>query len=280
MIGLASSTYYDHPHQSRAEKAKVDADLRDAVERIHTQFPRSGYRMMQRYLKREGIRVGERRLRRIMREYGLQAQIKWAFVRTTDSDHDYPVYRNLLPAMGVTGLNQVWVADITYIRIVTGFVFLAVMLDVYSRKVIGWAISKRIDAELTVEALRMAIEQRRPPKGCIHHSDRGVQYLCDEYVKVLKDHGFHISHAAKGNPYENAFAESFMKTLKYEEVYLWNYETYLDVLERLPVFIEEVYNKQRIHSALDYLSPEEFEMQWKDEVNTNTMSDDRPTLIL
>ena len=279
MIGISRSAYYYKPKMGRLEKEKQDADIRAAIERHHVDLPASGYRSMLEYLRAEGIAIGERRLRRIMKENGLQAMIKRAFVRTTDSEHGFPVYRNLLPEMGVDGVNQVWVVDITYIRILTGFVFLAVILDVYSRKVIGWAISKRIDAELTCAALRMAIEERKPPPGCIHHSDRGVQYLCDAYVAILVEHGFHISHAAKGNPYENAFAESFMKTLKANECHLWEYETIWDVLERIPRFLEEVYNRKRVHSALGNLSPEAFEKKWASRVEKQQPAG-RPVLIL
>lgn len=168
------------------------------------------------------------------------------------------------PAAGQeTQRYQVWAADLTYIRIVNGFVYLAVILDLFSRKVIGWAISRHIDAELALAALCQAIQTREPPAGCVHHSDRGVQYLGKEYVGLLTEHKFAISNSAKGNPYHNAFAESFMKTLKQEEVYLANYETYLDVLENLPSFIEEVYNEKRVHSGIDYLTPSELEEKIK-----------------
>ena len=165
----------------------------------------------------------------------------------------------LIQEMTIDGVNQVWAGDITYIRIGNGFVFLAVLLDLYSRKVIGWAISKKIDGNLTLDALNMAIKRRGPPRGVIHHSDRGVQYLCDKYVEKLKEYGFHISCSRKGNPYDNAWSESFMKTLKYDEIYMGDYETYLDVIENLPRFIEDLYNKKRLHSSLGYLPPEEFE---------------------
>lgn len=194
-----------------------------------------------------------------MQEEELICKVKKRWVVTTDSNHPYPVYHNLLKEASITGINQAWVADITYIRILTAFVYLAVILDVFSRKVVGWAISLRIDTELTRAALRMAIETRRPPKSCIHHSDRGVQYAAHDYVDDLNAAGFLISMSRKGNPYDNAKAESFMKTLKNEEVYLWDYKTFEDVKKRVPYFIEEVYNEERLHSALGYCPPNEYE---------------------
>lgn len=263
MIGLNASTYYYHPKQSRAERERIDADLRDAIETVQMDFPCAGYRTVQEYLERRGHCVGERRIRRVMRKFSLHAQITRAYVHTTDSNHEHRVYPNLLPGKCLTGLNQVWAADFTYIRIQNGFVYLAVILDLYSRKVIGWAISKRIDAELGLAALRQAIHTRHPPPGCIHHSDRGVQYLCKDYVTLLKQHKLVPSNSAKGNPYHNAFVESFMKTLKQEEVYLANYQTYLDVITHLPMFIEAVYNEKRVHSSIDYLTPAELEEKIK-----------------
>lgn len=263
MIGLSPSTYYDQPKRSRVSRERKDVELRNSIEAIQQDFPRAGYRTVQVYLRRQGRWVGERRIRRIMKQFSLHAEIKRAFVHTTDSNHSHQVYPNLLPGRCWTGINQAWVADLTYIRIVNCFVYLAVILDLFSRKVIGWALSKHIDAELALAALRQAIQQRQPPAGCLHHSDRGVQYLCNDYVALLAEHGFLISNSAKGNPYHNAFAESFMKTLKQEEVYLANYETYLDVLENLPTFIEEVYNEKRVHSGIEYLTPSELEERIK-----------------
>ena len=259
MIGVNSSTYYYKPKVSREEREKRDADLRNQIEQVQMEFPRSGYRTVQQYLFRLGYRVGERRIRRVMRKYSLSAKLKRAFKKTTDSNHSYRVYPNLLPGMFVDNINQVWAADLTYIRIQNGFVYLAVIMDLFSRKIVGWAISKLIDSELALNALRMAIGKRKPQRGAVHHSDRGVQYLCKAYVALLKEHGFHISNSAKGNPYDNAFLESLMKTLKQQEVYLANYETYLDVIDNLPQFIEDVYNEKRVHSGIGYLTPNELE---------------------
>ena len=261
MSGVSRSTYYYHLRsiEKRAKKEAADKALKERIESVKKTFPRSGYRTMKKYLAREGETVNWKRLRRVMEKYDLQGSIPRAFVNTTDSNHDHPIYPNLLPEMGVTGINQVWVADITYIRIHYGFVYLAVILDIYSRRAIGWAISRRINHQLTCEALISAIEMRQPKRGCIHHSDQGVQYACHEYVAILEQHGFHVSMSRKGNPYDNAFAESFIKTLKMDEVYLWQYETYDDVVDRLPYFIEEVYNKKRLHSSIGYLPPAEYE---------------------
>lgn len=258
-MGLSMSSYHYDPKVTRAEKEERDADIRGKIEQLRVTFPRAGYRPLLHHLKRNGIQIGETRLRRILRESGMQIRPVKKFVKTTQSNHDCMVYPNLIQEMTIDDVNQVWASDITYIRIENGFVFLAVILDLYSRKVVGWAISKKIDRHLTLDALRLALARRRPLRGVIHHSDRGVQYLCQDYVELLTANGFFLSCSAKGNPYDNAWTESFMKTLKYEEIYMGHYATYLDVVEKLPYFIEEVYNKKRLHSSLGYLPPEEFE---------------------
>lgn len=278
MMELSTGTYYSDPKISRANQEEKDADLRDAIELVRVEFPRTGYRPLMHHLKRKGIIIGETRLRRVMEKFELQIRPKRKYVVTTNSNHDCLIYPNHIKGMMIDGPNQVWTADITYIRINNGFIYLAVVLDLFSRKVVGFAISKKIDGQLATDALKMAILRRKPPRGVIHHSDRGVQYLCDDYVEVLDENGFHISCSAKGNPYDNAWTESFMKTLKYDEIYMRSYETYLDVIENLPHFIEEVYNKKRLHSSLGYVPPEEFEELNK--MDYKEKGKDRPRFLL
>jgi len=257
-MDIPRSTYYYKPRADEA-KRKQDADIRDRLEELALRFPRYGYRRMTAQLKREEFRVNHKRVLRLMRESDLLCRTKRRFVRTTDSDHPYPVYPNIYGDTIITGVDQVWVADITYIRLLNDFVYLAVILDAYSRRVVGWALSRHIDAALTCAALRAAIAERNPSAGCIHHSDRGVQYAADDYIEILEEHRFIISMSRKGNPYDNAQAESFMKTLKVEEVYVSEYRTFTEVKERIGEFIELIYNQQRLHSALGYVSPVEFE---------------------
>lgn len=259
MIGLSRSTYYYRSREKSLVAKKEEADLRDRIEQIVVECARYGYRRVTYQLRREGWKINHKRVARIMREQSLQCQVKRRWVKTTDSDHSYRIYPNLVKGFALKRRNQVWVADITYIRILTGFLYLAVVLDLFSRKVIGWALSEQIDTQLTLAALRMALEERGPVGGCIHHSDRGVQYACHAYVEELQAAGMRISMARKGNPYDNAAAESFMKTLKCEEVYLWDYQSVEDVKRRVPYFLQEVYNHKRLHSALGYVTPQEFE---------------------
>ncbi len=259
MLNLSPSSYYYKVKESSLFVQKKEADLRSRIEEIACEFTRYGYRRITAQLKREGYLVNHKKVLRIMRRDSLLCLVKAKGIRTTDSNHPYSRFPNLVKELVVSSLNQVWFADITYIRILTAFVYLAVILDGLSRKVIGYAISRSLDARLTLRALKTSITLREPQPGCIHHSDQGVQYASGEYVDLLKECGFQISMARKGNPYDNALAESFIKTLKYEEVSLWDYRTLADVLRRVPFFIQEVYNKKRLHSSLGYLPPDEFE---------------------
>ena len=253
-MSLPRSSYYHAPTDSDADGA-----LAARIEKIAEEYEKYGYRRMTAQLHREGIIVNHKKVSRIMREKGLKAKQPRRYIKTTDSNHPYPVFPNLIKDQPVKTINQIWVADITYIRILTAFVYLAVILDLFSRKTIGYAISRHIDTALSLEALRMAVQARNPPAGVIHHSDQGVQYAAHDYVDDLKDNKFQISMSRKGNPYDNATAESFMKTLKTEEVYLWEYRTLEDVLKRIPYFIDQVYNQKRLHSSLGYRPPNEFE---------------------
>jgi transposase InsO family protein len=235
-----------------------EVELWDTMQRIALEFPSYGWPRMTEELKRRGWAVNHKRVYRLMREDNLLC-LRRKFVVTTDSAHHLPVYPNLAREMTLTGLDQLWVADITYIRLRAEFVYLAVILDAYSRRVIGWALSRTLEDTLTLRALRMALEQRRPAPGLVHHSDRGVQYASGDYTDLLRAHGIVISMSRKANPYDNAKAESFMKTLKYEEVFREDYRDLAEAHTGIGRFLEQVYNQKRLHSALGYRPPAEFE---------------------
>jgi transposase InsO family protein len=241
------------------EQADRDLDLRDEIQRIALEFPCYGRPRITCELRRRGWQVNHKRVRRIMREDNLLCLRKRKFVVTTDSNHNFRVYPNLAGAMELTGLDQLWRADITYIRLETEFVYLAVVLDAYSRRVIGWALDRTLEDDLAIAALQMAFRHRKPVEGLTHHSDRGVQYASHDYTGLLKERGVRISMSRSGNPYDNATCESFMKTLKYEEVYRQDYRDLAEAHASIERFIEKVYNAKRLHSALGYRPPIEFE---------------------
>ena len=254
---IPNSTYYYKP-KGDLEKKKRDADIADAIEAIACDFPSYGYRRITAALRRQKMVINHKKVPKIMKKMGIQCRKKKRFVSTTNSKHSLRTYPNLARDLVVNRTDQLWSADITYIRILTGFVYLAAMIDVFSRRIVGYAIGRTLAAKLPLGALEMAIGDRNTD-DLIHHSDKGIQYCSYEYIDLLKANGISVSMSAKGSPYDNAFIESFFKTLKAEEVYLWEYETYSDVIERIPYFIEDVYNSRRLHSSIGYLPPEEFE---------------------
>ncbi len=257
MLGVNRRWYYACRKPSKRQEA--DSRLRDAIEQIVQEFSGYGYRRVTHALVRSGWSVNHKRVLRIMREEGLLCRHKRRFVHTTDSRHRYQVYPNLVQGMQVQAPDTVWVADLTYIRLPSTFAYLACVLDAYSRKCVGWKVSKRIDAQLTVDALDMALATREVSPELIHHSDRGVQYANTAYVQRLESIGARVSMSAVGNPYDNAKAESFFKTLKTEEVYLKQYQSFAEAEANIQQFLEEVYNTKRLHSSLGYVPPVEFE---------------------
>jgi putative transposase len=257
LAGAGRTWFYTRPCAGTV--AARDTDLRDAIELIVLAFPGYGYRRVTKTLQREGVLVNHKRVLRVMQQESLLCQLERRWVTTTESGHGLRTYPNLIRGVQATGPNQIWQADITYIRLPTTFVYLACVLDAWSRKIVGWTLSRTIDSRLALTALDHALTHRSPAPGLIHHSDRGVQYASHAYVDRLTAAGAQISMSAVGNPYDNAKAESFFKTLKREEVNLQQYETFEDAQMNLRHFIEDTYNARRLHSQIGYVPPIEFE---------------------
>ena len=258
LAGVSRASFY-RSLQER-QPAEEETEVRSAIQLIALEHRRRyGYRRICAELRRRGMQVNHKRVLRMMQRDNLLALRRRRFVVTTDSNHRFEVYMNLARRMKLTGIDQLWIADITYIRLKAEFVYLAVILDAFSRKVVGWALDRTLASRLTVAALERAITQRRPRPGLVHHSDRGLQYARGDYVVILEKYGIVPSMSRPANPYDNASCESFMKTLKREEIYANQYDNLEHLRANIEEFIERYYNRQRLHSALDYRSPEEFE---------------------
>ena len=264
-LGVSRSGFYAWRVRPQLEPQMepFEMKLKHEIQKIALEFPCYGYRRIAKELQRRDFFVNHKRILRLMREDNLLC-LKRSFKHlTTDSNHGLRVYPNLAQNMVLTGINQLWMSDITYIHLQREFIYLAVIIDVFSRKCIGWELERHLRASLPLGALQKALETRWHDEldGLVHHSDRGVQYASTDYIACLKDHNIQISMSRKGNPYDGAFIESFIKTLKYEEVYLKDYETFFDAYDNLAQFLEQVYNEKRLHSSLGYLPPSEFEDQ-------------------
>ena len=260
----------------KREPKQEELALRDAIQRLALKDRHCGYRRIQKFLKRDGWQVNHKRVLRLMREDNLLSIRRKRFVGTTDSHHSWRIYPNLARFMIVSDINQLWVADITYVRLQQEFIYLAVILDVYSRRVVGWSLCRQLGSGLAQAALEMALNERQPPTGLVHHSDRGVQYACGDYVQRLESRGITISMSRPGNPYDNAWAESFMKTLKVEEVDGRRYRNFDVAQSSIGTFIDDIYNRQRLHSALDYRSPIEFEIDRSTKKEKRTKKERKP----
>lgn len=266
LLNVSRSGFYDWKirQDNGFSSSRTDMKIKNEIQNIAVEFPKYGYRRITAELRNRGFILNHKKVLWLMREDNLLCVKKMFRPITTNSNHNFRKYPNLIKDLEITRPNQVWASDITYIQLLKEFIYLAVILDLFTRRCIGWELSRNIDTDLTLNALHKAIKTRWNDKlrgNTIHHSDQGVQYAAYVYTDCLIDHDIQISMSSKGNPYENAFAESLIKTIKYEEVYMNEYESFKDALKNICNFIEEVYNKKRLHSSLGYRSPDDFERQ-------------------
>lgn len=258
MTGIARATFYNESIRED-KQLRRDLELRSVIEEIHTELPGYGYRRVREHLLREGKTVNTKRIRRVMRKYNLFSCVKKMFKQRGANREVRLVYPNLVRGINLTGPNQLWSTDITFIKLLKEYVYLSAVIDVYTRKIVGWAVSRDLSHKFCLKSLDIAVKRYKPPEGIIHHSDRGVQYCCEGYVHYLIKNGFKISMSRTATPEDNAYIESFFKTLKREEIYFKDYKVLDDVKDNLPRFIDEVYNTKRLHSSLGYKTPSEFE---------------------
>ena len=271
LAGVSRAGFYRD--WERREPQVEGMELRARIQQIVIAHRRCyGYRRVGKDLKQQGWRVNHKRVARIMAEDNLLAVRRRKYIVTTESEHDLHVFRNLAATLKLSGINQLWVADLTYIRLREQFLYLAVVLDAFSRRVVGWALDESLEASLVIAALRKAIAERKPGFGLVHHSDRGTQYASREYIKLLEEHGIEPSMSRAGRPYDNARCESFLKTLKREEIYTRQYRDRGDLELHIAEFLEQYYNRRRLHSALGYRSPESFERSLQPYPDTGQMS--------
>jgi putative transposase len=260
LLNINRQWYYQHRHSCVQDDR--DRSLCLALQELRNDFAGYGYRRMTKALQRQGWKINHKRVERVMQQAGLICRRKPRYVHTTDSNHSEPIYANLIKDLHIEAPHQCWVADLTYVRLPEGCVYLACLLDAYSRKCIGWCLSRKMDSNLPLQALEMALAERLIAPGFIHHSDRGRQYCSFAYVNRLQSVGIQLSMSAPGQPTQNARAESFFKTLKYEEVYVHHYQTFEEAQAHVQTFLEDVYNAKRLHSSLEYVPPNEFEEKY------------------
>jgi putative transposase len=268
VLSYSRSLYYYHPVEEEEE-----IELKRAIEAVAEEFPTYGYRRVTKQLHRQGLKVNHKRVARLMKEMGLASKAPKKRCRTTNSNHSFQRYPNRVMGLTIERVNQVWVGDITYIRLAQEFVYLAVLMDVFTRSIRGWHLGRGLDHSLTLIALNKALEHGQPE---IHHSDQGVQYAANGYIEVLESRGIQISMAEVGEPTQNGYAERLMRTIKEEEVDLSEYRNFTEAYQRIKQFLEDVYMKKRIHSSLGYLTPEEFEAQWQDKPENKPQSEQNP----